>query len=170
MLRSIYRVASRDRVQKLGPLEPCGAVQEHVWRPAPSNSDVYIDFPLPDGEPAIDNSCHAIAPRWTFLRSPAGHQWFSHSSSQIGRSAGATSRKKSSMFFSANSCGMEPIWSNTMRLPTRRLSDRSLSWSRTLAGLPQATYPSFKKSLYRFSLSDINAFAIIGLRNELAML
>src|SRR5258708_30550305 len=103
MLRSIYRVASRERVQKLGPLESCGAVQEDDWRPAPSNSDVYIDFLLPDGDAAIDNSCHAIAPRWTFLRSPAGHQSFSHSSSQIGRSARSISPKKSPMFFIADS-------------------------------------------------------------------
>jgi integration host factor subunit beta len=74
-------------------------------------------------------------------RSFSGHQWFTQpSSSHTFRSEGRTSRPKRSMFSIASSCGMEPICSSTMRLPTcRPLTTSSTSRSRTVAALPAMT-------------------------------
>ncbi|MNW13571.1 hypothetical protein D3C71_2115620 [compost metagenome] len=51
------------------------------------------------------------------------------------------------MFLSVSSCGIEPICSSTIRLPTRSWRTDSASCSRTVAGLPAITSWLSTKSL-----------------------
>src|SRR5262249_16595718 len=136
VLRGVYRMVYGKRIEKLVPHEPRSPVEKDDWRTTSSHFDVRHDFSLPDGDLAIGNCRHALfSPLGAcvayctvcFWRSVVGQQRFSHSSSHRWRSAGATSRKKRSVFFRVNSWGIEPIWSSTMRLPIRNASQAS--WS-----------------------------------------
>ena len=75
------------------------------------------------------------------------------------------------MFLSVSSCGIEPMCSSTIRLPTRRFLIASLSRSRTVAGLPAMTKPFSTKSLKvkfgsssRMLRTSLNCFFIVFTR------
>src|SRR5262249_49376312 len=70
-----------------------------------------------------------------------GYQWSGHSV-QIAWSAGRTSRAKSSVLRWTFSRGMFPNCIKIIRWPTRIDFTTSISWSRTVAGLPAMTAPA----------------------------
>src|SRR5205814_3855165 len=57
----------------------------------------------------------------------------------MSRTCGSTSRANRSVLWSVRSFGIEPIWSSTMRWPTRSERMHSVSCCRTVAGLQQLT-------------------------------
>src|SRR5262249_9503574 len=60
-------------------------------------------------------------------RSFSGHHLFSHWSSHTSRKCGMTSPQNRSIFLMVRSCGIEPIWSSTIKLPTRSFFTASIS-------------------------------------------
>src|SRR5581483_10547851 len=116
------------------------------------------------GRPFHHRLRDAAARAGSFSFSRSGHQWFSHWSSHISLRCGLTSRANISMFFRVSSCGIEPMWSSTIRLPTRSFLTASRNWSATVLGLPPITKPLSRKSLYfQFGTCAINS-SCSGLR------
>src|SRR5436309_13388568 len=155
MLGSVDGVRLREVVEEGVPLEAIGAVKEDDRRSGAGGLDACLDLVTPCGQRTVLGGDHQDAPpagtasagNARFARRLSGHQRSSHSSSQRSRTWGRTSREKRSMFLSVSSCGMEPMWRSTMRLPTRSSFIASVSWSRTVAGLPAITKPLSTKSL-----------------------
>ena len=136
VLGGVHGEVLGERVEERIPVRPQGPWKKTSGGPAPFESTrmrtrfcqtemrrALAPWPLRSliAPPAAAGSRLA---RW---RSFSGHQWLTQpSSSQTPRRHGSTSRAKRSMFCSVSSCGIEPIWRSTIRLPTRRLLDRLL--------------------------------------------
>src|SRR5262249_25719877 len=153
VLGGVHGVVLGEGVEKRAPVEAPRAVEEEQRRPLALGQDAQADLARPHGEGAgvetVETAHRAARGAGSKrARSFSGHQWLTQPScSHTGLSEGSTSRAKRSMFWSVNSWGMEPIWRRTMRLPTRRpLTTSSCRRSRTVAGLPEITYPFSTKS------------------------
>src|SRR5207302_11289962 len=91
-----------------------------------------------EGEGAVADVEGAVLGRQGPFGAPDGHQRYLWPGQRSG-TWGMTSRARRAVLWNTRSFGIEPIWSSTMRWPTRRLLMHSVSCWRTVAGPPAIT-------------------------------
>src|SRR5216683_8097952 len=154
MFRRINREVAREQVEAFVPDKPVAIVEIDQRRTLAGNLDVRVDRAIPEDNSAFRRGRHRyllaraespLAPRAAPAFLPPSIRRFGHqlltqpSSSHTLRKCGRTSLLKRSIFLSVNSCGIEPICSSTIRLPTRSFFTAAINWSRSVAGLPAMT-------------------------------